>query len=193
MSVLIALSAASTLTKFEPVDPLTFSVPAGALVIAAIINVASVYLITKLAGVNSDKALDRTIEADRRARTLERQLDLYGKILTFVAKRQQHRGTVLPSVEFDGLTTPDPYQPLKLWSLEGRARAFADRTVLKAFLASNFAEQAITTKHYLLARIVPAGPDWAKNYSELNELKEHAKALDAELVDATRLALHQRS
>jgi hypothetical protein len=192
MPALHALPVVLALTKVAPVDPLTFWVPAGALVVAAIVNVASIFLGTRLAGSNSDKALDRTIQADRRARTLERQLDLYGKVLTFAAKRQQHRGTILPAAEFEGLTTPDPYQPLKLWNLEGRARAFADQTVLNAFLASNVAEQAITTKHYLLARIVPAGPDWAKNYSELDELKGQANALDIELMEAIRIALHQR-
>jgi CHASE1-domain containing sensor protein len=77
-----------------PVDPLTFWIPACAVVIAAFINVATVIVATRLAGSNSDRSLARTIEADRRGRVLERQLDLYGEILNFVSKRKQKRDEV---------------------------------------------------------------------------------------------------
>jgi hypothetical protein len=173
---------------FDPTNLWTWVLLVTQYVVPAGIAVLAAFLAASRAGANSDKALDRTIRADRESRILERRIDLYADILTHVGERRQWRDGALTRVRFDGVDYLDHYEPNDVFGLEGRARALADDRVLSAFEESNQAGWAIH-HHYIAGKVIP-NPDGAVEHHEKQEaLRADANEKDETLRLAIRAAL----
>lgn len=174
---------------------------AGAATLAAILGPLVAYLVARHGNsvsaqslaktLDADRsALARTIHADREGRYLERRMTLYGDVLTFVAERRQHRDVVTAVVTISGVTQLDPFNPVKIFDLQGRAHALADPEVMAAFDAADNADiEVIRSVNY--TKIAQGDPDLGKRYERMLREKEDANAADAVLESAIRTALHR--
>jgi len=141
-------------------------------------------------GSNSDKALARTIEAEREGRILERRLELYADLLTYVAQRRQNRDVTMTLIKVNGMKALDQFAPEDIFRLVGHAQALAESSVLSAFVASNEAADA-TIKSWNILQISQGDPEWAVRTEKVFAHKEAANVGDAALESAIRAALHQ--
>lgn len=171
-------------------DPFTYWVPLAGAVIVQVVGIIAARAAVKKAGANSDKALARTIEADREARILERQFDLYADLLTHVFERKAGRDVVVTAIKLNGWEPYNPYKPEEIYRLTGRARAIAETSVLEAFNASNDASGAVIRAWDLL-QMLQDDPEWAKRWKFILNKKNLADAADLTLEAAIRAALDQ--
>jgi hypothetical protein len=179
------LSAAAA----EPTDPITFIIPAVVAFIVGILSYVGAQRAVAKAGENSDRALARTIEADRQGRLLERRYDLYARILAHAGERKQNRDVTVTAIKIEGWTPLDPYNPAEIFRLQAEAQAIADSAVLAAFVASNnAAEKVVRDWNYL--QIAKGDPDYAKRFEVMFEHKELADVSDLALEAAIRASLH---
>lgn len=168
----------------EPSDLLAL---AGVLVVG-ILGFVNARWAANRAAQNSEKALARTIEADRAARLLERRIDLYADLLTFVAERRENRAVHMTFVKINGIEQSDPYKPDAIFALTSRAHAVADASVLAAFTVSNDAASA-TFRAWNYLQIAEGDPEWGKRAEEAIALKKAADDADDAFGVAVRAAL----
>jgi hypothetical protein len=167
-------------------DPWTLIVPAAAVIIVGVLGFWNARFVAGKAGAS----VQSTIDADRRARVLERRLTLYGDILTFAARRRQNRDKVLSHIVINGVEILDAYDPLDVFALEGQSRAIADLAVLEAFSNSNDASQNVMNR-WMAGKVAPMPGNAVRDLEELERLREIANSTDELLKEAIRRALHQ--
>lgn len=191
MSLQLLADALAKAPTYQPADPATYWVPLlGVLVVGALGFLGALYAANR-AGSNSDKALVRTIEADREGRILERRLDLYGDLLTFAAKRKQHRDVTMTFASIDGWTALDPFKPEQVFEIGGRTRAIADAAVYAAWVAADEADMA-SIRSWNLIQFAKGDPNGAVERVEKSFAnKEAADLADTALEAAVRKALHE--
>lgn len=164
-------------------------VTTGAVLVVALLGIANARWAANKAGQNSDKALVQTIKADREARILERRFELYGDILTFVAKRRQNRNVATSAVTVEGIKQMDPYVPEDVFGIMGRTQALADKSVLDAFVEADEASMSVV-RSYNWTQIAKDDPNIVKNYERLIAHKQAADVADTNLERVIRAALH---
>jgi len=91
----------------------------------------------------------------------------------------------------DGISVLDPFDPLELWKLIGRAEAVAHTSVLTAFLAANQMDSKVINQYNWIHIPALASAVNAESYTKLDGYKVEANRLDEQLTRAVRLALHR--
>jgi hypothetical protein len=126
--------------------------------------------VAKRTGENSDKALARTLEADREGRVVEHRLRLYAEMLTFLAQRRQSRKSKLAEIKINGVQHLEQYEPTDVFRLGGNAEAHASDKVLAAFVIANDADQEVIQTQNINANLAAAGEPAPKTWADIQNL-----------------------
>ena len=181
-------------TDTATTDPWTLKVPAAAVIVVGLLGFWNARWEANRAGMNSAESLRQTIEADRTGRVLERQLDLYADIPTFVGERRQHREVGMAVMTIEGVKQLDPFDAAKIFDVLGRAHALADADVLSAFDVADNADMAAWRSWNFVQFVRGSeqpGNDIVKRTEQIFADKEAANVADAALEAAVRVSLHR--
>ena len=157
-----------------------------------IVGVAGFITTTRVAqkaGETSAENTERTLSADREARLLERQVDLYAEILAFSIHRRLHRFDELSAIRVDPLqqVALALYKPPDWWPFLGRVEALANHEVLTAFKAAHMADQDAIQLHN--ARLAKTGTEADHADDAVLEAFTRAEEAEDKLTAAVRRAL----